>query len=245
MLKLKSKRSLQLMLGAFLLPALLFTLVLVLKQTYPFGGASLLRDDMNYQYVSYFAYFKRHFGDLSAFLYSYNMTLGGNFLGLTSYYLLSPFNLILLLFPIHQFPLAIYIITMLKLSFAGLNMVLLLRFQQKQLRTYFNLASTNHISPLLFSTAYAMMSYSMVYSLDIMWLDVVMLLPIVILGIERQLAGHSSLLYLSMLFLSLIFNYYIGFMVCLFAASYFVFRFIQIKFIYGLVAGQITTMVRR
>lgn len=231
MLKLKSKRSLQLMLGAFLLPALLFTLVLVLKQTYPFGGASLLRDDMNYQYVSYFAYFKRHFGDLSAFLYSYNMTLGGNFLGLTSYYLLSPFNLILLLFPIHQFPLAIYIITMLKLSFAGLNMVLLLRFRQKQLRTYFNLASTNHISPLLFSTAYAMMSYSMVYSLDIMWLDVVMLLPLVILGIERQLAGHSSLLYLSMLFLSLIFNYYIGFMVCLFAASYFVFRFIQIKFI--------------
>ncbi|WP_412155931.1 YfhO family protein [Loigolactobacillus coryniformis] len=230
MLKFKSKRSLLLMLGAFLIPALLFTLVLISKHIYPFGDFSLLKDDMNYQYINYFAYYKRHFGDLSSFLYSYNMTLGGNFLGLTSYYLLSPFNLILLLFPVRHFPLAIYIMTTLKLSFAGLNMYLFLHFRQMHVLPKITQPMQN-TSLLLFSTAYALMSYSMVYSLDIMWLDVVMLLPLVILGIEWQFKGQSSVLYLGTLFLSLIFNYYIGFMVCLFAASYFVFRFIQLKFI--------------
>ncbi len=230
MIKSNSKRSLFLILGAFFIPALLFTLVLISKHVYPFGSSSLLRDDMNYQYVNYFAYYKNHFGDLSAFLYSYNMTLGGNFLGLTSYYLLSPFNLILLLFPIRHIPLAIYIMTTLKLSFAGLNMYLFLQFRQAQVLSKITQPMQN-TALLLFSTAYALMSYSMVYSLDIMWLDVVLLLPLVILGIEWQFHGRSSMLYLITLFLSLIFNYYIGFMVCLFAASYFVFRFIQLKFI--------------
>ena len=47
---------------------------------------------------------------------------------------------------------------------------------------------------LLLSSCYALMSYNLVYSLSIMWLDVVIWLPIVILGVEWILEQRTPLL---------------------------------------------------
>ena len=54
-----------------------------------------------------------------------------------------------------------------------------------------------------------------------MWMDGVILLPLVILGIDRLFEEHRLIPYVVPLSLSFITNYYIGFMVAIFSALYF------------------------
>jgi uncharacterized membrane protein YfhO len=63
------------------------------------------------------------------------------------------------------------------------------------------------------------------YQQNIMWLDGVILLPIVILGIEKIIKESSSRCYILSLAAAIIFNYYIGFMLCIFSVLYFGYYF--------------------
>ena len=56
---------------------------------YPFG-ASQLAEDLRYQYVDFFAWFKRVLGGQESVFYSTACGLGANTWGLYSYYLASP-----------------------------------------------------------------------------------------------------------------------------------------------------------
>ncbi len=55
-------------------------------------------------------------------------------------------------------------------------------------------------SSLIFSVCYALMSFNMVYLSHIMWLDGVILLPIVVLGIHRIIDKKRPLCYIISLF---------------------------------------------
>ena len=70
-------------------------------------------------------------------------------------------------------------------------------------------------SSLIFSVCYALMSFNMVYLSHIMWLDGVILLPIVVLGIHRIIDKKRPLCYIISLFFALVTNYYIGYMLCI------------------------------
>ena len=72
------------------------------------------------------------------------------------------------------------------------------------------------------SVMYSLMMYLLAYSWNIMWLDVVMMLPIVILGFERLMHTGKYLTYVLSLAYCLIVNYYIGFMLCIFMVLYYV-----------------------
>lgn len=100
----------------------------------PFGPHSILRLDLNNQYSAYLAFFKRNFGQWGHFIYSNNMTLGGNMFGLTAYYLLSPFNVILFFFPYSQLPIAITWITLAKNGAAAVSMLVLVRYFVRRYR---------------------------------------------------------------------------------------------------------------
>lgn len=131
--------------------------------------------------------------------------------GLAAYYLLSPFNLILFLFSRNTLPAGITLIIALKIASCGFTFFQYLR-------------ATHAVSAkmLLMSTTYALMGYNVAYFLNIMWLDGVIMLPLIAVGIRKIVQGDSGHLYVASLSLSLIINYYIGFMLCLFSGLYFI-----------------------
>lgn len=54
-----------------------------------------------------------------------------------------------------------------------------------------------------------------------MWLDSVVLLPLIVLGLERLVKEHKGLLYTITLGLAILSNYYIAIMICLSMVIYF------------------------
>ncbi|NLE03676.1 MAG: YfhO family protein, partial [Crenarchaeota archaeon] len=105
---------------SFLIPAALMMMVFIILKMYPFGEKSILVADMRYQFVDYLAYFKTIFTDKNDFFYTFSKSLGGDMLGLSSYYLQNPFNLLLLLFSDEMLPVGIMMIIVLQSGLSGL-----------------------------------------------------------------------------------------------------------------------------
>ncbi|MEG1049429.1 MAG: YfhO family protein, partial [Oscillospiraceae bacterium] len=146
-------------------------------------------------------------------LYTFSKLLGGDLQGLISYYLLSPFNFIVLLFKTSDMALAVSTLVLLKIGSCGIT-------------SYFFLSkrSDNTALKLIFSTAYALMAYNIVYAQNIMWLDGVIILPIIAVGIDKLLDENKFLTYIMALSYGIITNYYIGYMLCGFSVIYFGYR---------------------
>lgn len=196
--------------GAFLLSGLLWTAAMVLFGFYPFGESSILITDMGSQYVEYFAAFTRMIREGDSLLFTWDSGMGMNFLGIWAYYLSSPFTPILLLFPPELLTEGILCLLTLKIAASGAAMSFYF-FGRFRIKGVWNLG---------FSAAYALSAYSVVYSFNIMWLDGVILLPLVILAARRVFdmpAGFPRVrrclplvLALAVLFAA---NFYIAYMV--------------------------------
>ena len=194
---------------SFMLPAVILLAVLACQGFAPFGDKSLLIMDMSGQYVEFYNALK--FGDV---YFSWSKTLGTNYIGVFAYYVSSPFSLLTLLFPNEAMPLCVTLLTVLKIGFAGLA---------------FAIYGTRHfqlkgIAAIALSCAYALMGYNIAYSMCLMWLDAVIWLPIILLGIENIINDKCWKLFVTSLFICLISNYYISYMVILFSGLYFVSR---------------------
>lgn len=205
---------------AFAVPFLIMSVIHALKGVYPFGNETVLTIDLGQQYVDFYAYYRRALlEDPTGLFYSFSKAVGGDMLGLFAYYLASPFNLIFLLFPPSQIALAVTVITMLKYGFAGWSFAYLLKKEFNG--DGFILAA--------FSTSYALMGYTVVNQFNLMWLDGVILLPLIVLGLERLLKKQSGITYTLFLALALFSNYYVGYMICFFLVLYFLFRMISMN----------------
>ena len=137
---------------AFLIPVLISLAAFAALGIIPFGSKSLLIIDMNNQYVDFFSYFKTIFTENNDFFYSFSLNLGGNFIGFSGYYLLSPFNFLFFLFSNENLPLAVTLVALLKIGACGLTFFLFL-------------TKTCGASKwtVLFSSSYALMAYNVVY----------------------------------------------------------------------------------
>lgn len=199
---------------SFLLPFVIISIIYAMIEVYPFGNQTLLTVDLGQQYVDFFSYYRHTLlHEPTALLYSFVKGIGGEMVGLWSYYLTSPFNLILLLTPQRYLPVGVTLLMILKISSASLSFAYLLikKFDGKGL-----LVPT-------FSLAYALMGFVIANQLNVMWLDGLVFLPLIILGVEKLVDGESSLFYSMMLALMLFSHYYIGYMICLFVVLYFIF----------------------
>ena len=59
------------------------------------------------------------------------------------------------------------------------------------------------------------------YNWDVMWLDVIVLAPVIILGAERLVNEGKCYMYCITLGLSILSNYYLSIMLCIFLVLYF------------------------
>ncbi len=207
------KRGSLLTAATFFLPFFLLLGIFAALGLAPFGDRSLLVSDAQGQYLSYFALYQDLFAGKADWFYSFGKLLGGSLSGLFAYYLASPFNLILLLFPKEQIPLAVDWMILLKMSACGLTMGL-------YLRRCFGLRPES----LVLTTAYALCGYNNAYAWCVMWLDAAVLLPLVALGIERLWREDRPLLYILSLGGAIVCCFYTGYMLCLFSVLYYLAR---------------------
>ncbi len=191
---------------AFILP-LAGLLVLRLISAITFNGTySMLYSDCYHQYYPFFVAFRKALLSGESLLYSWNVGMGMDYLGLISYYLASPLNLLSILVP-ERWMLGYFSLLMpLKLSFASLFFSIFLK----------KVFDRNDFSLCLFGSLYALCAWALGYQWNIMWLDTFALLPLVVLGMHAMLKERRFVLYTLCLFLSVATNYYIGFFVCIF-----------------------------
>lgn len=199
---------------SFLIPALIFLFVLKKNEIHPFGDATILFVDSQGQYVSFLSYYRSILLGKNNIKYTFAKPLGGDMVSMFTYYLLSPFNLIYLFFDASSLPLGIAIVTILKIGTIGISMYILLMHLNKE----------KVIPNLIFSTAYALCSYVIVFNFNFMFLDGVIFAPLIVLGLERMFEGKRNILYVIFLALAILINYYIGFMLCFFSVVFFLYK---------------------
>lgn len=197
---------------------IIFGLLLFLQKIIPFGENSFLTTDLNSQYVNFFSYLKLILqGDKSIF-YSFSKAIGGGLESLYSYYLLSPFNLIFLFFKLKDIELAITVLFTLKLL--AISTTSYIYFCKISKYGY-------NLSNMAFSLAFTFCAYNIVYMQNIMWLDVVIALPLVLLGIEKIISDKDNKLFVLALSYSIITNFYLSFMVCIFSCLYLAYKLVS------------------
>jgi len=199
---------------SFLMPCFILTLAYAVFGMYPFGDKSVLIMDMSNQYVEFFAGLRNIVFGGQSLLYSWNKSFGGNFIGLFAYYLSSPLSFITLLFPARNLQEALLVVNILKIGLAGLTFSLFLKHVFKK----------KDISIVIFSLLYALMSYNIVYSMCLMWLDGVIWLPVILIGVEKIIKDGRFTLFTVSLALMFMSNYYISYPVGLFTFIYFLYR---------------------
>lgn len=209
----EKKRSAVYLLLAFLLPAAVFLLILLHYRIIPFGETTLLFSDLDSQYIEFMAEYRRVLLGQGSLFYSWHAGLGMNFIALIAYYLASPFNFLLVLFPENGLPLAVSVLTTLKLGCAGLAFACFLRERYRH---------SGDLIPL-FSAFYALSAFALGYAFNIMWLDALIWLPLICAGIERLIFGrkHAMSLLICLYALSFLSQFYMAWMTGFFSAVYF------------------------
>ena len=111
----------------FVVPIAMLCVVAAVRGVYPFGAQSFLAEDLVFQYVDFFAWFKRVLAGQESVFYSTACGLGANTWGLYSYYLASPFNLLLPFFDEAHLTLFVFVADALKLGCMQLAAMFYLR----------------------------------------------------------------------------------------------------------------------
>ena len=196
---------------SFFTPLIILIAIYYIRDIYPFGDNCYLRSDMYHQYAPFYSEFWNKLRNGGSLSYSWDIGMGTNFTSLYAYYLASPVNFIIALFPQKYMIEVMNILIILKLSALSLSF------------TYYISKHFNNKSCLiaLFGTFYGLSAYSAAYSWNIMWLDCIILVPLIMLGLERLINEGKGILYCITLGLCIYTNYYISIMVCISCCLYF------------------------
>ncbi len=194
--------------------AVLLIYMIVTGGLFPFGKGTTLILDLNAQYVYFFSALRNAiFGD-GELLYSFSRSLGGEFLGIYAYYLASPLSYLVCLFPADKMQEFALLLLMLKSALGGMTMGYYLHKHSEKL---------NKLTIVAFSLLYSLCAYCIVYQTNLMWMDAVIWLPLLTLGIESLIKYGKYKLFVVSLTLTIASNYYIGYMCCIFVLLYFLY----------------------
>jgi len=196
----------------FLIPAVMTYLLYLSMGHYPFGNGTVLVLDLNAQYVYFFEALRNLVHGDASLLYSFSRALGGEFMGIYAYYVASPLSYLVALFPTDRMLEALLVLFMLKSGLCGLSFGYYLHKHSK---------NVNRVMAVAFSCMYALCAYAVVQQNNTMWIDALIWLPLLTLGIEELIKHRRFKLFILSLALTLWSNYYIGYMVCIYVALYF------------------------
>ena len=192
---------------SFIIPIIIMIGVYLSQGIYWNSDTSPLLGDGFHQYVIFDIALRNILHGNGSLFYTFTSGLGLNFYALSSYYLGSFLSPLVYFFDLTNMPDAVYLTTLLKFGLIGLS-------------TYFSLNKLFQSIPkplkLALSTSYVLMSFT-VSQLEIKtWLDVFILIPLIITGLQLLITEKKFLLYFTSLSILFIQNYYFGYMTVLF-----------------------------
>ena len=188
---------------SFVTAAAMYVLIMFICGVVPFGDKTWLSFDMKRQYVDFYAYYRTVLNGDNNVFYSFSTALGSGTIGFFVYYLTSPFLFIVSLFPVDRMPLAITLVIGLKLACASATCDSMLQ----------KLCGR---STYLCSLSYAFCVYMMSNAMNVMWLDALILLPVMLVMTEKLLHEGKLLGYTICTALMLYLNYYISYIALIF-----------------------------
>ena len=177
---------------------------------WPLGEKTILMVDMHHQYAPLLSELRDMLLNGGNTAYNFHIGMGSSFIPAFAYYLASPLNILLLFFSERYLAQAILVITLIKGAAAAASFTAMAQYLYRRRTT----------SMVAVGVLYALTGYMLAYSWNIMWLDVVALLPVVVLAMEHMLRTGKMTPYALLLALALFANYYIGFMLCIFLVLY-------------------------
>ena len=182
------------------------------NEVVPFGKYSLLCVDFYHQYGPMtYEYVHRLLGN-GSIVYSFYQGLGlpifRNFLN----YLSSPVNLLLLFFNKSNHLSGLSLVIGFKAVLSAMTCSIYLNKKLK----------SNSLLLVPICLLYAFSAYYRAYYWNLMWIDGMIMLPLVTLGIESIVKENKWKLYTFSLFIMLIANYFIAYMICIYSVLYFI-----------------------
>ena len=178
---------------------------------WPLGEKSILMVDLHHQYAPLLSELRAMLlGDGGGLTYNFHIGMGAAFIPTYAYYLASPLNLLMVLFPEAYLTEGILLVTLLKGAAMAASFTALCQYLYRR----------RSAAMVAVGLLYALSGFMLAYSWNIMWLDVLALLPAVVLAMEHMLKTGKMLPYVLLLALALFTNYYIGFMLCIFLVLY-------------------------
>ncbi len=202
------------------LPIVMLCAISAWGGVYPLGPESFLTEDLKYQYIDFFTWFRRVLTGEANIFYSFAQGMGSNTWGLYSYYLASPFNLIILLFDEAHLTLAIYVIIAIKLACMNTTMAWYLRRRFSLQRSW----------ALALALCYTWSTWTATNLRNPLWLDALILLPLMAWGCY-QLLHKGTFLSLSLLVAAdVIVCWYMAYITLLFCCLFVLFELATMAF---------------
>lgn len=195
----------------------LFVALAIAGHVYPFGDNSFLTNDLKYQYIDFFAWFRRVLLGEANLRYSFSQGLGMNTWGLYSYYLASPFNLLCVLFPADKLTLFVFVIAALKLGCIHISSAW---FLQRR----FGLPKP---AAFLLSLSFTFCSWNISNLCNPLWIDCLILLPICAFGCYELIREQKMIHLVIAIALNVMFCWYTAYISILFLCIFVLVEFVD------------------
>ncbi len=186
---------------AFTLSLIMTLAVYIIKGISPFGDKCLIAMDAWGQYFPMLWERRNNFSD-----WSFSGGLGFDMISQSAYYTNSPLWIILYFVPRKNMIAAVDLITALRFGLSGLTFCVWITKGKSNVK----------LSAAFFSCAYSISAYSLAFINQFMWMDAVILLPVIINGMDNISKSKTPFLYIISLAVMLYSNFYIGYMICVF-----------------------------
>lgn len=203
--------------ACFAFSVALFVALAVAGHVYPFGDNSFLTNDLKYQYIDFFAWFRRVLLGEASLRYSFSQGLGMNTWGLYSYYLASPFNLLCALFPADKLTLFVFVISALKLGCIHISSAW---YVQKR----FDLPKP---AAFLLSLSFTFCSWTISNLRNPLWIDCLILLPICAYGCYELIRKQRMIRLVITTALNVMFCWYTAYISILFLCIFVLVEFVD------------------
>lgn len=185
-----------------------------------FSNYSIGVSDFKNQYLEFFKFYRENlFTNFDKFIYNQGLGLGNEMYGLFNYYLASPLNLILFLFPKNNIEDGVMVIIYLKLILGGI-------FFEK----YLNKFNINNMFRILLPIIYVFSGYFIFNLINPIWLDICYMLPLTMISLDLLINKGIKKWFILSASLMVIINFYIGYMLCLFSFIYLMYEYFLNKF---------------
>ena len=195
-----------------LITIILIVIFMMVKNIYPFGKNILFltSDDYSNQYIGYFTILSNMITSMKMSFFNFNLGIGMPILNVIATHVSSPINMIIYL--------------LIKDKLLASNIMMSIKPVLIALTTlyYLNYKHGDKWSNIIFSLLYAFSAFLIVNIVEVMWIDQLIYLPLLTMGIEELITKKDNRMYIISLLLIMITNYYTAYMLCTYSLLYFV-----------------------